>query len=141
SHLRLLDPRGGGLLLDVLRDPTSAAGPQALPPEVAAVVEAEKHGLGLTPSQLHAYQRMCSRRVVAVWGPPGTGKTHFLAAAILGLARAHARVGSPFRALVTGFTHASIENVLRKIHELRATRSTTCRGLELAKVSGWRAGV
>ena len=55
------------------------------------------------------------QRVTAVWGPPGTGKTHFLASPILGLAAAHATAGLPFRVLVTAFTHAAIENLLRKI--------------------------
>ena len=52
-------------------------------------------------------------------GPPATGKTHFLATLILGLADAHARAGRPFRVLVSAFTHAAIENVLKKLDERR----------------------
>jgi superfamily I DNA/RNA helicase len=67
-----------------------------------------------TPSQAAAFRAICNQRAVPVWGPPGTGKTHFLTTAILALAEAHRRAGRPFRVLVTAFTHAAIENVLRK---------------------------
>ena len=74
----------------------------------------------LTASQAAAFCELCRRRAVPVWGPPGTGKTHFLAAAILALTEAYAQAGQPFRVLVTAFTHAAIENLFRKIAELRA---------------------
>src|SRR5688572_10194650 len=73
--------------------------------------------LHLTKSQSEAYQAIRQTRVVPVWGPPGTGKTHFLASVILGLASAHAGANKPFRVLVTAFTHAAIENVQRKVDE------------------------
>ena len=72
---------------------------------------------GFTPSQREAFQAICTQKVTAVWGPPGTGKTHFLASTILALDSAHAKSGQPFRVLVTAFTHAAIENLLRKIAE------------------------
>src|SRR5205814_393777 len=77
-------------------------------------------------------------RVVAVWGPPGTGKTHFLAAAILGLAGAHAEAGKPFRVLVTAFTHAAIENLLRKLSEVQPSLPGAARSVALAKVKRWQ---
>ena len=82
---------------------------------MARLAVEEIAAFGLTASQAEAFRQICQRRVVPVWGPPGTGKTHFLAAAILALAAAHARAGRPFRVLVTAFTHAAIENLLRKI--------------------------
>jgi predicted RecB family nuclease len=50
--------------------------------------------------------------VMAVQGPPGSGKTHHAALMILSLIRAGKRVG------VTGNSHAVIRNVLTKVAEL-----------------------
>ena len=94
---------------------------QPLPKPVATVADRVGDELGFTPSQREAYRAISRQKVTAVWGPPGTGKTHFLASTILGLAAAHARAGQPFRVLVTAFTHAAIENLLRKIAQLAAT--------------------
>ena len=75
---------------------------------------------------------------MAIWGPPGTGKTHFLAAAILGLAAAHATAGKSFRVLITAFTHAAIENLLRKIDELARRIPGLSGAVALAKVKKWQ---
>lgn len=52
-----------------------------------------------------------------VWGPPGTGKTHFLAKAILSLAKARKTKGLGLQVAVTAFTHAAIENILAEVKE------------------------
>jgi len=108
-----------GLLLRLLRDPTAGEEPLALPDPVQQLAEEEIAVFGLTDSQSEAFRRICRQRATPVWGPPGTGKTHFLASAILALAAAAARAGQPFRVLVTAFTHAAIENLLRKLAALR----------------------
>jgi DNA replication ATP-dependent helicase/nuclease Dna2 len=69
---------------------------------------------GLTPSQLEAFHRMWSHQLTLVWGPPGTGKTHFIATAVDQILRHR----SSFRVAVTAFTHAAVENVLRKLMSL-----------------------
>src|SRR5262249_7354896 len=93
--------------------------------------------LSLTGSQETAYRAIRGRKAVAVWGPPGTGKTHFLATVILGLADAHARAGRPFRVLVTAFTHAAIQNLLRKIDQRRAEVAGLAVTPALGKAKGW----
>ena len=134
--LEQMDRTGGGLFLELLRQPEQAASPLPLPRKVTPLAasllvgarfqRARNRGhvgnmppqadeLGFTPSQRDAYEAICRQRVTAVWGPPGTGKTHFLASAIIGLAAAHALASKPFRVLVTAYTHAAIENVLRKL--------------------------
>jgi hypothetical protein len=136
KHLKQLDAAGVGLFLKLIRDPVKASQPVALPKAIEKTAAEEEKDLKLTPSQLLAYRKVRQRRIVAVWGPPGTGKTHYLASMILGLASAHARAGKPLRVLVTAFTHASIENVLRKVASLR--ENTGAKKLRIGKVNGWK---
>jgi hypothetical protein len=108
-------PAADCLFRRLLRDPEGTAEPLPLPRRAESAAVRGEDALGFTPSQREAYRAIRAQRVTAVWGPPGTGKTHFLAATIVGLALAHRRAGLPFRVLVTAFTHAAIENLLRKI--------------------------
>ena len=43
----------------------------------------------MTASQRSAFEGIVDNGLRLVWGPPGTGKTHFLALAVLCLAEAH----------------------------------------------------
>jgi DNA replication ATP-dependent helicase Dna2 len=71
-----------------------------------------------TNSQLNAFNQMLKNRFTLVWGPPGTGKTHFLSKAILNYVKANRDNGKAVRIGVTAFTHAAIENILVKIQEV-----------------------
>src|SRR5262249_46939617 len=133
-----LDQGGGGLFLRLLRDPEGAATEWLLPKKVETLAARAADGLAFTPSQREAYQAIRRQRVTAVWGPPGTGKTHFLATAIVALAAVHARAGQPFRVLVTAFTHAAIENLLRKIAQCLREVGGAARELRLAKAKYWQ---
>ncbi|MBI2478244.1 MAG: UvrD-helicase domain-containing protein, partial [Planctomycetia bacterium] len=124
------------LFLHLLHDPAAACQPSPLTGELYSVAVAQIDGLQLTASQTQAYQAICDRRVVPVWGPPGTGKTHFLASVILGLAAAHLSVGKPFRVLVSAYTHAAIENLLRKVTALQTSLGLASE-LQVAKVKAW----
>ena len=130
--------RRGRLFLDLLHNPEQTAAPLPLPKKVEALAAAGAAALNLTPSQGDAYRAICSQRVTAVWGPPGTGKTHFLASTVVGLASAHGRAGKPFRVLVTAFTHAAIENLLRKIEQRQREVSGAGADLRLAKAKYWQ---
>ena len=134
-----LDAGGSGLFLQLLRDPEKAAAPRPLPKTVVPLADKLGETLGFTSSQRQAYRAIARQRVTAVWGPPGTGKTHFLAASIVGLAAAHAQAGRPFRVLVTAFTHAAIENLLRKVAE--RLREQGLEGVGLAKAKYWQGAV
>jgi hypothetical protein len=120
----------------LLRDPDSAAEPMPLPARIRAAAMKLEKTLGFTPSQCEAFRAICGQRTTAVWGPPGTGKTHFLAAAIVALAQAHTRAGSPFRVLVTAFTHAAIENLLRQIVQRLAAEPQAV--LRVGKAKYWQ---
>ena len=125
------------LFLRCLRDPAEASEPLALPKRVQRLASDEAAIFHLTESQTEAFHEICQRRVVPVWGPPGTGKTHFLAAVVLALASAHARTKKPFRVLATAFTHAAIENLLRKIASLRQALGPTC-SVGIGKAKYWQ---
>jgi DNA replication ATP-dependent helicase Dna2 len=139
DFLQECDTAGGGLFLQVLRDPERAAGLGPLPGAVERAASAIEKELKFTDSQGRAFREIRLRKVVAVWGPPGTGKTHFLATAILGLAAAHARAGKPFRVLVTAFTHNAIENLLRKIVERQGQLGLAGLDLAVAKAKEWKS--
>ncbi len=135
KFLEELDRKASGLFLDLLRSPEDTASSLPLPKRAEASAVRAASGLAFTPSQRDAYDAIRRQRVTAVWGPPGTGKTHFLATAILGLAAAHAAAGKPFRVLVTAYTHAAIENLLRKLAQ---RQSELGRAVELGKAKYWQ---
>ncbi len=126
------------LFLRLLRDPEATATAQPLPKKVQPHADRLEEALGFTPSQRDAYHAIARQRVTAVWGPPGTGKTHFLASLIVGLAAAHAKAGRPFRVLVTAFTHAAIENLLRKIRQRQAELHGAGVDLLVGKAKYWQ---
>jgi len=124
------------LFLRLLRNPAVAREPRQLPEDIYAAALEQIDGLQMTASQTKAYRPICDQRVVPVWGPPGTGKTHFLASLILGLAGAHASAKRPFRVLVSAYTHAAIENLLRKVIAVQKSLGLA-DGLQVAKVKAW----
>lgn len=88
----------------------------------------------MTPSQLQAFDGILRSNLQLVWGPPGTGKSYFLALGILCLAEAHRRAKRPFRVLVTAFTHAAIDNLLRLTARLQDRFGIVQEGLPLGKL-------
>ncbi|MCX6027648.1 MAG: DEAD/DEAH box helicase, partial [Chloroflexi bacterium] len=89
----------------------------------------------MTASQLVAFSEMLDYDLQLVWGPPGTGKTHFLALALLCLLEAHRKAATPLRVLVTGFTHAAIDNCLDKMDELQEQHRVVRGPFEIRKLS------
>jgi len=135
NELATLDASDEDRYSSLLLDPLSARlAPRSTPEIIAAATDlATLHGM--TPSQLEAFAGMLRHDLQAVWGPPGTGKTHFLALAILCLAEAHRRSGAPLHVAVTAFTHTAIDNVLRKIAALQGERRVFGDDLPLFKLS------
>ena len=91
---------------------------------------------GMTASQQAALRHLLSRRLTLVWGPPGTGKTTFLAKGLLALGRARAAAGLPMRVMVSALTHAAIENVLSAIVE-ECREQGIADDLLIAKIDRW----
>ncbi len=118
------------LVVQALRDPSrpAADSPLELHPDAS--------GLGFTPSQQAALEAVCRQPITALWGPPGTGKTHFLASLIVALAAAHRAAGRPLSVVVSAFTNAAIEHLLRRIHARAIERSLP--HLSLGKARGFQ---
>ena len=119
EELEELDREDSPAFVRLTEDPAQASVTPGVPDTVAlhALSLAERHAM--TSSQRRAFEGLLERGLQLVWGPPGTGKTHFLALAILCLAESYRVAGLPFRALLTGFTHSAIDNCLRKVTELQ----------------------
>lgn len=118
NRLAVLDSRPNNDFLQLIRNPIKFAGPLPMagniPPKALHIAHEKA---GFTNSQIDAFRQVLNGRLTLVWGPPGTGKTHFLAKAILSLARARKKAGKGLRVAITAFTHAAIENLLAEIEE------------------------
>lgn len=74
-----------------------------------------------TKSQQSAFNHFLRYNLTLVWGPPGTGKTHFIAASLLVIIQAYKLLNKPCHIFIFALTHAAIENCLNKILELNDT--------------------
>lgn len=72
----------------------------------------------LTENQIEGLKQFVKGNLTNIWGPPGTGKTHFIAAALKILIELYEVEGKQLNILISGFTHFAIENVLLKLNEL-----------------------
>lgn len=120
SRLREIDAQGDPPVVSLLSDPVKFCRNLKINPTLKREILALVGNTQFTPSQQKAFNHLLEYSLTLVWGPPGTGKTHFLALAILTLLEAHRKAGLPLRVLISAFTHAAIENCLKKIEELRS---------------------
>lgn len=137
ERLAAIDDEPDPALLRLLRDPAGFAEPVTEASGVAADARARAVASGMTPSQQGAFEQVLGSRLSLVWGPPGTGKTAFVAKALLALGRARAAAGQRTRVAVSALTNAAIENVLGAVaseHE----RQGPGDDLVLAKLGDWR---
>ena len=70
----------------------------------------------MTVSQQKTYDHICSHALSTVWGPPGSGKTHFLTAAICRMLVSLMAGDYPMRVLVTAFTNNALDLLLGRVH-------------------------
>jgi len=126
-------------VVQLLVDPVGSCRRMRVPEPVRAVTTAFLKEAGLTHSQERSFLHVLDHSLTLLWGPPGTGKTHFLAMTILILLEAHRRAGLPLRVLVTGFTHTAIENCLLKLGDLRAKTGIAAEMAKLERVYDERA--
>ncbi|KAF9092872.1 Tripartite DNA replication factor [Mortierella sp. AD031] len=78
----------------------------------------------MTISQEQAFTRVIGNRLQIIWGPPGSGKTHFLALAILRFVdilrslEIKGKGQGPQTIVLTAFTHSAINNLVKRAAEL-----------------------
>jgi hypothetical protein len=112
-------------------------------PEASAMAEAivsvidEKKMVTMTPSQQCIIPKIIFNPSQLILGPPGTGKTHFLASAMLFVIEAARRRQRDCIVLVTAFTHMAVEGLLTKLVELQAAMGFTDFP-ELWKLAEWK---
>ncbi len=137
ERLAAIDGMEDPPLLRLIRDPVGFAEPVTEPDDVTADALARAVAAGMTASQQDALRHLLSRRLTLVWGPPGTGKTAFLAKGLLALGRARAAAGLPTRVMVSALTHAAIENVLSAVNGERGDQGIADDVL-IAKLGPWQ---
>ncbi|KAG0365645.1 Tripartite DNA replication factor [Gamsiella multidivaricata] len=78
----------------------------------------------MTISQEQAFSKVINNRMQVIWGPPGSGKTHFLALAVLrfidilrSLSNKEKGQG-PQTIVLTAFTHTAINNLVARVAKL-----------------------
>ena len=64
----------------------------------------------MTESQSEIYDAVLKQALTIVWGPPGSGKTYFLAATICRLLITAHLTNVPLRVLVTAYTHEALNH-------------------------------
>lgn len=119
----------------LIEEPHEFAAPLDVPPGIRDHAIKLAQSQGMTNSQLAAFEGTVMNGLQLVWGPPGTGKTHFLATAILCLSEAYRTHDEPFRVLLTGFTHSAIDNCLKKLAEIQRTSRVFQGDFPIAKLS------
>ncbi len=134
AELRAADADPDARFVRLLEDASVRLAPRPLPARVRerALALAATHRM--THSQLAAFEHVVDFATTLAWGPPGTGKTHFVALAILCLVEAHRAAGLPYAVLVTAFTHAAIDNCLRKCADLQAELAVVRGGVAIGKI-------
>lgn len=84
--------------------------PRPTAPVLQRLLEAR---IGLNSSQRRALEEALGYGVRLVWGPPGTGKSHTLAATVNAALLQAQMDGRPLRVLITAFTWSAIDNLLK----------------------------
>lgn len=105
-------------VIKLLKNPERFLTKLILPNNLISIVKSLIPKAQLTESQKSAFNHFLKYNLTLIWGPPGTGKTHFIAASLLTIIQAYYRLNKPCHIFICAFTHAAIENCLNKILEL-----------------------
>ncbi|KAF9583687.1 hypothetical protein BGW38_008857, partial [Lunasporangiospora selenospora] len=111
------------LFLDLMVDPNkwgSGQPGQSRDVFLESITNSSRH-YDMTLSQDQAFTKVINQRLQIIWGPPGSGKTEFLALMVLrfvDILRSLSRKGKgqgPQTIVITAFTHAAINNIVSRI--------------------------
>ncbi len=118
SNLRSIEEYDKNKLVNLLQDPASYLSKLAVAKNIKETADSLLHKARFTESQKNAFHHFVDYNLTLVWGPPGTGKTHFIALSLLILQQTFQKLNQPCHIFISAFTHAAIENCLNKIIEL-----------------------
>lgn len=135
TELAGIDAEADPWFVDLLSDPVEARHQLNDPDLIATALDlAARHGM--TESQRAAFSDSLHNNLALVWGPPGTGKTHFLALAVLCITEASRQLGRGFRVLITAMTNTAIDNCLNKLVELQEIHQVVSGDVVIGKLVG-----
>ncbi len=107
----------------------------------AQVIARYARGLdGLNDSQEAAVAHALGRSLSIIWGPPGTGKTKTLAAALHAMTVQSLRARRPLRVLVTGPTYKAVEEVMKRTATVMSADPTAVSHLFMGYSQGRTIG-
>ncbi|CAG8499418.1 25214_t:CDS:10, partial [Cetraspora pellucida] len=122
-----IDERSSSLFLDLLKDPNKWG--STLPEEhddskkLKSTALALRNAFSMSPSQKDISESLLKKRLQIIWGPPGSGKTHFLALFVTWyLTEVKPQpVGSNrnFNIGITACTRTAIDNLLERIAKVK----------------------
>ncbi|KAI8578590.1 hypothetical protein K450DRAFT_246575 [Umbelopsis ramanniana AG] len=122
--LQAVDQRGEeSIFVQLLKSPNLWAKQNVahvIPKNLRSAALRLRDEFGMSPSQQLISNETMHRRLQIVWGPPGSGKTHFLALFVVWyltyLADKSVRIG------ITAYTRAAVHNLLQRIAQVQRQR-------------------
>ena len=87
-------------------------------------------------SQRSAFNAVAKLRLTLVWGPPGTGKTHFLGLCAMRMMEIAAACQRPMKVLVTAYTNTAIDALLNKLTQFASLEKEIYRDIP-GKLAFW----
>ncbi|KAF9198227.1 Tripartite DNA replication factor [Haplosporangium sp. Z 27] len=114
------------LFLELMRDPNQwgQQSPEKSEDVFLESITNSPRSYDMTLSQEQAFAKVINNRLQVIWGPPGSGKTHFLALTILrfiDVLRSLSDKGKgqgPQTIVLTAFTHTAINNLVARVAKL-----------------------
>ncbi|KAF0444406.1 P-loop containing nucleoside triphosphate hydrolase protein [Gigaspora margarita] len=120
-----IDKQSNSLFLNLLKDPNEW-GTSSLPnylKELNTTAFKLRDSFGMSPSQRDISVSLLKKRLQIIWGPPGSGKTHFLALFVLRYLNIvnpqPAENNNNFIIGITAFTRTAIDNLLERIARIK----------------------
>ncbi|CAG8504339.1 2545_t:CDS:10 [Diversispora eburnea] len=120
------------VFLDVLKDPNKWGSSLSLEnesKEIKSMALELRDLFGMSPSQKNISAKLLDRRLQIVWGPPGSGKTHFLALFLTwyltSLRPKPTDNNKNFLVGITAFTRAAIDNLMNRIFKVQKEKHKT----------------
>lgn len=91
-----------------------------------------------TKSQELALKQLYKNNITLLLGPPGTGKTNFIARALISLIRLYKTKGKNLKVFVSANSHAAIENVLLQVCKMMDVMGLSEDNIDIRKLDGMR---